>query len=254
MNATYSNALFISDLHLSEERPTCSQAFFSFLESIPPSSEALFILGDFFDYWVGDDIQTELAKSVALALSHCAEKNSLDIYFLAGNRDFAIGKAFCQRASMTLLKEETLFIIADKIVAVSHGDIYCTDDVGYQRYRRIIRNPIVLNTLLLLPKTVRIRIATKLRLASKEKFERSPYYIDVTQETIEQAIKKLNCDILIHGHTHMADIHFIDEPRAYPKRIVLGDWNKVGWFAEFSDQGQHLHRFNIDNPVFTIQG
>lgn len=254
MKSSYSNALFISDLHLSEERPACSQAFFSFLESITPSSEALFILGDFFDYWVGDDLQTDLAQSAARALSLCATKNSLDIYFLAGNRDFAVGKQYCQSAQMTLLSEETLFTIAGKTVAVSHGDIYCTDDVGYQRYRRIIRNPIVLSTLLLLPKKVRIRIAKKLRLASKEKFERSPYFIDVTQEAIEQAIKKLTCDILIHGHTHIADIHFVDEPNAYPKRVVLGDWHQVGWFAEFSDQGQQLHRFNIDNPVFPTSG
>lgn len=254
MRASYSNALFISDLHLSEERPACSQAFFSFLESITPSSEALFILGDFFDYWVGDDIQTDLAKSVASALTFCASKNSLDIYFLAGNRDFAVSQKFCQSSSMTLLKEEALFSIADKTVAVSHGDIYCTDDVGYQRYRRVIRNPIVLNALLLLPKKARIRIAQKLRLASKEKFNRSPSYIDVTQDAIVRAVTKLDCDILIHGHTHMADIHFIHEPDAYPKRIVLGDWHKVGWYAEFSDQGQHLHRFSIDNPVFSLNG
>lgn len=152
---------------------------------------------------------------------------------------------------MTLLEEESLFNIAGKKVAVSHGDIYCTEDVSYQRYRKVIRHPWVLNSLLKLPKKVRIRMAQKLRETSKEKFNRSPYFIDVTQSAITEAINRLQCDTLVHGHTHRADIHFIDEPNPHPNRIVLGDWHQVGWYLELSDQGERLHQFAIDAPTFS---
>jgi UDP-2,3-diacylglucosamine hydrolase len=250
MQLTFSNALFISDLHLCEERQNCNRAFFSFLEWLPDSTDALFILGDFFEYWVGDDLQTPLAKAIAEALSTCAKKKSVSIFFLPGNRDFAVGDKYCTKAGMTLLDEESLFNIAGKTIAVSHGDIYCTDDKKYQRYRRIIRNPFVLKTLLMLPKKIRIQIAEKLRLASKNRFQREPYFVDVTPKAINDAITKLNCDVLIHGHTHIADIHLIGEPEAKSKRIVLGDWHQVGWYAKISDHGESLHRFTINSPTF----
>ncbi|MDN3649635.1 UDP-2,3-diacylglucosamine diphosphatase [Reinekea marina] len=250
MNKSYRNALFISDLHLSEERPACNRAFFSFLEWVPEKTEALFILGDFFDYWVGDDLPSEVAQAVALSLRKLSIEKQIDLYFLAGNRDFAIGQQYCNDANMTLLCEESLFEIAGKTTAVSHGDIYCTDDISYQRYRKVIRHPWVLKSLLSLPKPWRVKIAEKLRQASKEKFQRSPYYIDVTPKAISEALDQLKCEILVHGHTHMADIHLANEPEAYPKRIVLGDWHEAGWYLELSESGERLHRFSIDAPLF----
>lgn len=248
----HQQAVFISDLHLSEARPDCSRAFYSFLENLTQATDALFILGDFFDYWVGDDIQTPLSETVAKKLTELKQRIGLTIYFAPGNRDFSIGHDYCKLSSMVLLNDETLIEIADRRVLVTHGDQYCLEDVSYLRYRRIIRHPIVFWLLKKTPKSFRSRLGKKIRRQSTGKFERQAIYVDVDGSEIERRLEHFNADCMIHGHTHRADIHYHESTNSNPSRVVLGDWFHVGWLAVLNGNNEpKLCRFDIKNPEFT---
>ncbi|WP_273284161.1 MULTISPECIES: UDP-2,3-diacylglucosamine diphosphatase [Reinekea] len=250
MIQSFENALFISDIHLTEDRPDVVRAFFDFLRWIPESTEALFILGDFFEYWVGDDATSDLANQVAIALAHIANSAQIQIFFVAGNRDFALGKRYASRCQMTVLADESHFKIANRQVVVTHGDQYCSDDVSYQRFRAVIRHPLVLSALLGLPKKYRVRLAERLRARSKFRFQTNPVYIDVNEQTIAAAFARLGCQLMIHGHTHRADIHTYEHDKAMHTRLVLGDWHHLGWYAQLNATGHSLHQFAIAQPVF----
>jgi len=250
MTRSFDNALFISDIHLTEDRPDVVRAFFAFLQWVPESTEALFILGDFFEYWVGDDLTTELADSVAAGLAKLAATKQVQIFFLAGNRDFALGRHYASRCQMTLLSDEAHFNIAGTAVVVTHGDQYCSDDVSYQRFRKVIRQPLVLTALLWLPKKRRIQLAERLRARSKARFGANPVYIDVNEQTIVAAFARLGCALMIHGHTHRADIHRYTHDDRSHTRLVLGDWHRLGWYAQLDATGHSLHQFAIDQPNF----
>jgi UDP-2,3-diacylglucosamine hydrolase len=242
----YSNAQFISDLHLTEDRPDCIRAFLNYLDNLEPSTDALFILGDFFDYWVGDDVTTPLTEKISAALSNTKTNKKIDIYFLPGNRDFAIGKQFCRESSMTLIQDNEKFIIDDLIVMVCHGDLFCTDDKSYQRFRKVIRNPIVMFLLLKLSKSRRIAIAKKLRAQSKQKFLKSQYMVDVNSNAISNTCNMYRPDVIVHGHTHLADIHYHQVNSRQVTRMVLGDWHAFGWSGTVTNAGPILTRFKIE--------
>ncbi len=246
----FTNAAFISDLHLTEDRPDCTRAFFSFLNWLPETTEALFILGDFFEYWVGDDVKTSLSQEVAKQLLKTGKSKSIAIYFLPGNRDFAIGKAFCQQAGMILITDNDLFTIAGNAVVLCHGDLLCSDDKSYQRFRKIIRHPLVMNTLLHLPVSLRVKLAEQLRLNSKNNFKKNPVYIDVTSSAVKSLFNETKANILVHGHTHMADIHLYGQENETESRMVLGDWHQVGWYGTIDENGSRLHQFDINHPEF----
>lgn len=247
MTLSFKNGLFISDIHLTADRPDCVRAFFAFLDWIPSDTDALFILGDFFEYWLGDDISSPLTESVARALKQLADSRGVSIFYIPGNRDFALGNHYCKAANMTLLADETAVSIGGKTVALSHGDVYCTDDKQYQRFRKVIRNPLLLGALKKLPKSYRQRLAEKLRANSKQRFARNPVYIDVTEQAIIKALDTLKCDVLVHGHTHMADIHSYETGQ---QRMVLGDWDHVGWYGKIDHNPPTLHQFSVSSPNF----
>lgn len=237
-----------------EDRPECIRAFFHFLEWIPEDTDALFILGDFFEFWVGDDVNLPHSSDIAKALSLVAKQKDLSIGFMPGNRDFAIGQDYCTRAGMTLLEDdEVQFTIGKHDVLLSHGDIYCTDDKKYLRFRRIIRNPWVLKLLRSLNKNYRIKLAESLRTASKRSYQRNPVPIDVASNAIESTLNDHQSDILVHGHTHLADIHLTHDMDMNSKpstRMVLGDWHQYGWYGKIDADGPTLHRFDVKSPVF----
>lgn len=216
---------FISDLHLSEDRPDIIQAFLDFLQQQAPEAEALYILGDLFEFWIGDDDKTPVAKQVEQALKALCDKG-VPSYFIHGNRDFMVGKAYAKRCGMTLLEEEKLVELYGQKVLILHGDTLCTDDVGYQEYREVTQKLWLRRLFLLLPLFVRQKIANKIRSKSKQaNTSKSLGIMDVNQQAVEQRFEQQAIDYMIHGHTHRPDIHSIEQADNTSKyRVVLGDW------------------------------
>lgn len=234
--------LLISDLHLSEERPEITEAFFSFIKHKAVDCQALYILGDFFHIWVGDDAMGSFEKSIAEALKELSNKG-IKIYLMHGNRDFAIGKTFCKLAGCSLLKDPTLTEFYGKPVILSHGDLLCTKDVDYLRKRRFYRNPIVLFVLHLLPLKKRQQLAQKLREESKRKKGTKPVEItDVTPEAVVQFLEKYQTQTLIHGHTHRPATHQLIANQKPAERIVLGDWEPNGLILRVTPEEFILER------------
>ncbi|WP_230460161.1 UDP-2,3-diacylglucosamine diphosphatase [Sansalvadorimonas verongulae] len=241
-------SLFISDLHLTPGRPDITRAFLRFLEQDAPQAQQLFILGDFFEYWVGDDLMDDFHHQIASALKALSEKG-VHLFFMHGNRDFLVGKRFCQLAGCTLLTDPTVIQLADKPVLLMHGDSLCTSDTSYMRYRRIIQNPLIKRLLIHLPSQFRINTAKRLRENSKANSGRKPLAImDVTQKAVISEMARHHVDTLIHGHTHRAAIHDLDNNK---QRIVLGDWDILGWVLSHDDEQSKNNGFQLTS--FTIK-
>ncbi|WP_432453810.1 MULTISPECIES: UDP-2,3-diacylglucosamine diphosphatase [unclassified Agarivorans] len=216
---------FISDLHLSEQRPDIIRAFIEFIEQQAPQADALYILGDLFEFWIGDDDQTPVALQVEQALLALAEQG-VPTYFIHGNRDFMVGKDYARRCRMILLEEEEVIDLYGKKVLILHGDTLCTDDQGYQEYRAITQKRWLRRLFLLLPLFIRQILANKIRSKSKQANKsKSLGIMDVNQGEVEQRFKQRQIDYMIHGHTHRPDIHQIKlGTTSTMYRVVLGDW------------------------------
>lgn len=238
-------AYFIADLHLTSSRPELCAAFFDLLPKIAEDATDLFILGDFFNFWVGDDVLSPFTQKVANELSKIAAQG-INIYFQHGNRDFAVGQNYAKLCHMSLLPEIYTLTFAPKII-VLHGDQLCLSDIKYQRYRKIIRHPLVLKFLHALPKAFRLRIAMRLREASKKAkrhtcVEHQQCYCDVTDSAVESTLMEHNANTMIHGHTHKPNIH----QHINGTRWVLSDWEKTGDYLKWdSTNGLTRHTFII---------
>lgn len=231
---------FISDLHLSPQTPKLVEGFKNFVNHTP-LSDTLYILGDFFDAWIGDDEDTPTYTDIQQFLK---EKTSagLRIYFMKGNRDFAIGKQFAKNTGVTLLNDPTLLRLHGKSILLMHGDSLCTQDKSYMRFRAIIRHPLVLFILLILPLGLRRLIANKLRGKSQIANSDKPMEImDVNQQEVERVLDESGADILLHGHTHRPARH----PLGDKERIVLGDWHNTGWTLAINDDEIELKEFEL---------
>lgn len=220
---------FISDLHLDEGRPDITRAFFDFLHGPAAGAEALYILGDFFEAWIGDDDDAPLIDEVVRELSHYSG-TGVELYLMHGNRDFLLGTDFTQRVGAVLLQDPTVLSLADHRVLLMHGDSLCTLDEEYMAFRRQARDSNWQQTLLAKPLEERRAIAAQIRAASKAMNSRKAEDImDVTPEEVEKVIREHNVDTLIHGHTHRPARHSLTIDGAPAERIVLGDWDKDGW-------------------------
>lgn len=216
--------LFISDLHLQESNPLIVRKFLNLLVS--EEVDALYILGDLFEAWIGDDNDTAFHRQIIHAL-HSAIQSGLKIYFLHGNRDFLIGKKFLKATGCQLLKEETIVNIYGENVLLMHGDTLCTRDIAYLKWRKKARNPI-LHTLLflILPLKWRRRFAESMRKKSEAHTQYAAREImDVTQAEVERVMQKHGVNLLIHGHTHRPAIHHFKLDDHDATRIVLGAWH-----------------------------
>ena len=224
------SVLLISDLHLQEERPDVTRAFYDFLQNRARGAEALYILGDFFEVWIGDDGMTPYHDGIAKALHELADSGTR-IYLMHGNRDFMIGKAFCRKAGCTFLPDPSLVQLGGESVLLMHGDTLCTRDVQYLRKRARIRSPLGLFILRhLMPLSRRQALARKLRNESLERTAmKAADIIDVTPEEIPRIMQKYGVQTLIHGHTHRPAVHQLEVNGKPARRIVLGDWDKQGW-------------------------
>lgn len=237
--------LFISDLHLEAKRPDIARAFLHLLQNRAIGADALYILGDFFEVWLGDDNPDPLADQVSTELKALADRGTA-IFLMHGNRDFLIGRDFCRRSGCTLLKDPTLLQLNGERVLLMHGDSLCTDDVDYIRMRRWLRNPLSLFLLRHLPLKTRHRIGRRLRNESRERTRyKASDITDVNAMEVERVVRKHRVTSLIHGHTHRPAVHPLEIDGQAVQRIVLGDWDKDGWVLEVDDEGYRLDRFEL---------
>jgi UDP-2,3-diacylglucosamine hydrolase len=237
--------LLISDLHLEQERPDISRAFLHFLESRASEAEALYILGDFFEVWIGDDAISPFQRSIAQALRQLSDSGTR-IYLMHGNRDFMIGQAFCREAGCSLLRDPSLIELAGEKVLLMHGDSLCTQDEAYMRLRRWLRNPLSLFILRNLPLATRRKLARKLRTESREQTRlKASDIVDVTPTEVPRIMAAHGVRTLIHGHTHRPAVHQLEVAGKPARRIVLGDWDSQGWALQVDGQNWQLTPFPL---------
>lgn len=236
------SVLFISDLHLDEKRPEITRAFFQFLSEKAPNADQLYILGDFFEVWIGDDAISDFQKEVIDALSKLSEH--CNIYFMHGNRDFLIGNLFADLSGVTILTEPTIISLAGVSTLLLHGDSLCTADSEYMQFREMVRNPDWQAMFLGKSLEERVAIAQQLRQKSKEQTsEKDEYITDVTPSEVVRVMEQANCSRMIHGHTHRPDTHNLSVGGESAQRIVLGDWGETGWYIEANAEGVSLKEY-----------
>ncbi len=238
--------LLVSDLHLEPQRPDLVRAFLHFLQNRARGAEALYILGDLFEAWIGDDAMGPFEQEIATALRQLADSGTA-VYLMHGNRDFLIGKAFCRQAGCRLLPDRHITDFHGRRVLLMHGDTLCTRDEGYQKLRRILRNPLTLFVLRHLPLASRQKLARKLRSESRQQTRAKAMDItDVTEAEVEREMRAAQVTTLIHGHTHRPARHELLLDGQPAERIVLGDWDRRGWVLEASEAGLTQVDFALD--------
>ena len=243
--------LLISDLHLDPSRPDIAEALDWFLREKAPASTRLYILGDLFEVWLGDDAPEPLADQVAAQLSRVAEQG-VAIYLMHGNRDFLMGEDFARRCGAELVTEPLILTVAGKRIGLLHGDVLCTRDTEYLKFRDLVRNPLWQATFLAQPLEQRQEFARQARAQSKQTTANTAAEImDVTPEAVTDLFRQLDIDTMIHGHTHRPAVHEVrsNDPgsdRITGQRVVLGDWDRQGWFGQIDNTGTvTLHNFPI---------
>jgi len=222
------HSIFVSDLHLCPSRPQINRIFFDFLRGQAASAQALFILGDLFEYWAGDDDDTPFNQSVVAALRDYTSRGSA-LYLMHGNRDFLIGERFLEATGSTLLPDPTTIDLNGVPTLLLHGDTLCTDDVKYMAFRAKVRDPAYQQQFLAQPLATRKQIIAGLRAENAgEKQQKSDAIMDVATATVEAAFRENPCPRMIHGHTHRPALHHhVVDGRGY-ERWVLADWYRTG--------------------------
>lgn len=223
--------LFISDLHLSPDHPRLVRGFLALLKEYQTKNTQLYILGDWLNAWIGDDYTAPWLDEIINALQKYSSAGN-QVYFQVGNRDFALGQKFLDQFDGILLPDVYNFEINHMKIRLEHGDALCTDDIAYQRFRKVIRNPVLLGLIKRTPLSFRQKLANGFRKKSSETKQLKSYDImDVNAQAVQSAIEQV--DYLIHGHTHRPEIHQIQNKQ----RIVLGDWRTdSAWILELNEQ------------------
>lgn len=242
--------LFISDLHLQDDRPDLTRALLMFLQENQGKCEELYILGDLFEVWLGDDRLTATSEAVAKALHEFAECGS-DVYIMHGNRDFLMGTEFAARCGASLLAEP--YRLHSKLgdIVLMHGDVLCTDDTEYQTFRSMVRSAEWQADFLARNLDERIAFARQARQQSSlATAQKQDDIMDVNQAAVLEFLKRVDCPRLLHGHTHRPDVHSIALQSkiggsSEAIRMVLGDWGIRGWFAELDGEHWQLKQFSI---------
>jgi UDP-2,3-diacylglucosamine hydrolase len=229
--------LFISDLHLDESRPRIVAQFENFLEETAPGCDALYILGDLFEYWVGDDgLGLPFPQRIATALAPLAER--VPVRFMHGNRDFLVAQGFARATRTELIADPTAVDLYGRRALLMHGDTLCTDDKSYQAFRAQVRDPEWQRATLSRPLGERLAVAGRLRSESESaKQSKSMEIMDVAPEAVEKAFAESGCDLLIHGHTHRPGRHTYRIKGRDRVRWVLPDWYERGGYLEASPGG-----------------
>lgn len=233
------HCLFISDLHLCDSRPHITQAFIQFLQKTASHAQALYILGDLFEYWAGDDaIAIGTQKASIQALKHLGT-SGVPVFFMHGNRDFLIAAGFESATGLKILNDPSLLTLFGKSVLLSHGDALCTDDTAYQQFRQEVRSDAWQSQFLSHPLTKRIAYIEQLRAKSEqEKSTKSMQIMDVNPAAVEDLLHAFDYPpLFIHGHTHRPKKHIHTADGKLCERWVLGDWYEQGSYLRLDATG-----------------
>lgn len=237
--------LFISDLHLEPGRPATAQAFLRFISERTQEIDALYILGDLFEAWIGDDFDNEFITALKNALGAVSIRG-VPLYFIHGNRDFLVSELFAKQTGCRILNDPTVIDLYGTPTLLMHGDTLCTEDTPYLEFRAMVRNPQWQQELLAKSIPERLAIAQNLREVSKEKTgEKTAEIMDVTPDEVQRVMAEHGVQRLIHGHTHRPKIHRLTVNGDPAERIVLGDWGEQGWVLEVDRDGYDLQQFNL---------
>jgi len=229
--------LFISDLHLEDNAPERTDWLQAFLSGPARTAEAVYILGDLFEFWIGDDALSETAGLVCRGTSSLYDLG-VPCYFMHGNRDFLVGDQYAAVAKLELLPEACVIDLYGTPTLLLHGDTLCTDDLEYQAFRRQARNPEWQAAMLALSVSERLKLAQDARTASElHTGSTSMEIMDVNADAVSEAFRAHNVSRMIHGHTHRPAHHSVDLDGATAERIVLADWYEAGSFLEVSTNG-----------------
>jgi UDP-2,3-diacylglucosamine hydrolase len=232
--------LFISDLHLEADRPDIGKQFLHFLQTDASEADDLYILGDLFEAWVGDDDPNTHYFTIKRAIRKLVD-GGIPVYFMHGNRDFMIGSGFANETGVQILEDPYKVTMYGQKILLSHGDILCTDDVRYQRVRQMVRNPEWQAQMRAKPLKERLRISKEARRQSLEQtINMSLDIMDVNQDEVKRVIQKYKVDVLLHGHTHRPGIHDVQVGNRKARRIVLGDWYTQGSVVRWDSRGPKL--------------
>ncbi|GAA0858080.1 UDP-2,3-diacylglucosamine diphosphatase [Aliiglaciecola litoralis] len=235
-NCTY----FIADLHLSADRPDITGCLEAFLRDIVPGTDALYVLGDLFEYWIGDDDRSQFNEHIAALFKQVSDAG-VPIYFIHGNRDFLIRHKFAKRAGMQLLAQQVVVDLYGTPTLIMHGDELCTLDVAYQKFRKKARGWWWPRMVLALPLSTRRKIAERGRKTSQQNQQKLTMDImDVTATEVVNIMKKHGVQRLIHGHTHRPAIHDLEVNNQPAQRIVLGDWYDQGSYLKVTPTDYQL--------------
>lgn len=216
---------FIADLHLTDERPVATGRFFRFLQEEAPGADALYILGDLFEAWTGDDHAEQVAGDTARRLKALVDAGT-PVYFMHGNRDFMLASRYAAQSGMTLLADPARIDLYGTPTLLMHGDTLCTDDIAYQTFRRRVRHPLTRALLRHLPQSLRRRLARQARAGSESaKAGKAAEIMDVNADTVERVLREQHACRLIHGHTHRPAQHLLTIDGRDCERLVLPDWH-----------------------------
>ncbi len=225
--------LFVSDVHLDAATPQATAQFLSFLREEAAAAEALYILGDLFEAWVGDDDQEPGNERVCRALRELTS-GGVACFALHGNRDFLLGQGFCERSGCRLLSDPVIAELDGERVLLTHGDALCTDDHSYQELRSTVRDGAWQRRFLALPRTHREQLADEARAGSRRHTARTvPDIMDVNAEAVTAAFRAAHVRRIVHGHTHRPGVHELEVDGKPAQRIVLGAWYEQGSFLRY---------------------
>ncbi len=241
---------YVADLHLDAKRPDITRAFAAFLTEKTAHADELYLLGDIFEAWIGDDASPDFLTPV-FDLLKSLSNSGVRIFFQHGNRDFLVGQSFAERTGLQLIEETFSIETVHGKTLLLHGDQLCTDDVDYQAFRALVRSPDWQSQFLDKPVAERLEVARQLRAASREQgAQKTAEITDVTPAAVSQLMETERAQLIIHGHTHRPCIHQNQSP-AGGVRIVLGDWDSHGWYLEQDASGSRLYAFKlpVDGPL-----
>jgi UDP-2,3-diacylglucosamine hydrolase len=226
--------LIVSDLHLHPSQPEITAQFRDFLATIARDADALYVLGDLFEAWLGDDDECPHNAAVSAAFAELSA-SGVALYFMHGNRDFLLGPAFCARTGGTLLTDPTVLEVDGRRLLLTHGDALCTDDVPYQKLRALVRNPRLQRSFLRLSLATRSALAGEARQGSQDHTAKQAMALmDVNQRAVEDTFRRAGVDLIVHGHTHRPAVHTLAVDGRERTRIVLGDWHRQGSYLRLS--------------------